>query len=410
MVAIHGRRHGEEAMKALTVAATATFILASAASAETSIKFGILTDLSGPYSDLSGDGSVVATQLAVDDFLANNPDYSIEVMKADHQNKPDVGSAIAREWFDEQGVDVIVDVASSAVGLAVSQIALDNDKLFLATGPASAAFTGKSCSPNTIQWTYDTYALSHGTGNAIVKNGGDKWFFITADYAFGHAMEGDTSAVVTAGGGEVLGSARVSLNTSDFSSYVLQAQASGANVVGLANAGGDMINSIKQASEFGLTQSNVTLAGLLTFVTDVHSLGLETAQGLQLTEAFYWDLNDDTRAWSARFEERHGSKPSQVHAGAYSAVTHYLNSVAAAGSKDTATVVAQMKTTPAEDVVFGKGYVREDGRKMHDMYLFQVKTPAESTGPWDYYKLVATIPAEEAFRPLAESACPLVKK
>ncbi|MGV0818995.1 ABC transporter substrate-binding protein [Martelella sp. AMO21009] len=397
-------------MKALTVAAAATFILASAASAETSIKFGVLTDLSGPYSDLSGEGSVVATQLAVDDFLANHPDFSIEVVKADHQNKPDVGSAIAREWFDEQGVDVIVDVASSAVGLAVSQIALDNDKLFLATGPASAAFTGKSCSPNTIQWTYDTYALSHGTGNAIVKNGGDKWFFITADYAFGHAMEGDTSGVVTAGGGEVLGSARVPLNTSDFSSYVLQAQASGANVVGLANAGGDMINSIKQASEFGLTQSGVTLAGLLTFVTDVHSLGLETAQGLQLTEAFYWDLNDDTRAWSARFEERHGSKPSQVHAGAYSAVTHYLNSVAAADSKDTSTVVAQMKTTPTEDVVFGKGYVREDGRKMHDMYLFQVKTPAESTGPWDYYKLVATIPAEEAFRPLTESDCPLIAK
>ena len=410
MVAIHGRRHREEAMKALTVAAAATFILASAASAETSIKFGVLTDLSGPYSDLSGEGSVVATQLAVDDFLANHPDFSIEVVKADHQNKPDVGSAIAREWFDEQGVDVIVDIASSAVGLAVSQIALDNDKLFLATGPASAAFTGKSCSPNTIQWTYDTYALSHGTGNAIVKNGGDKWFFITADYAFGHAMEGDTSGVVTAGGGEVLGSARVPLNTSDFSSYVLQAQASGANVVGLANAGGDMINSIKQASEFGLTQSGVTLAGLLTFVTDVHSLGLETAQGLQLTEAFYWDLNDDTRAWSARFEERHGSKPSQVHAGAYSAVTHYLNSVAAADSKDTSTVVAQMKTTPTEDVVFGKGYVREDGRKMHDMYLFQVKTPAESTGPWDYYKLVATIPAEEAFRPLTESDCPLIAK
>jgi branched-chain amino acid transport system substrate-binding protein len=395
-------------MKTFVTAVAATFMLASTAGAETSITIGVLTDLSGPYSGLSGEGSVVATQMAVDDFLAANSDYTIEVIKANHQNKPDIGSAIAREWFDERDVNAIVDVASSAVGLAVSQIALDNDRLFLASGPASATFTGKACSPNTIQWTYDTYALSHGTGSAILQTGGDKWFFITADYAFGHAMEADTSAVVEAGGGEILGSVRVPVNTSDFSSYVLQAQASGANVVGMANAGGDMINTIKQSAEFGLTQSGITLAGLIAFITDVDSLGLETAQGMQLTAAFYWDLNDDTRAWSARFEELHGSKPTQVQAGAYSAVMHYLKSVALEGTTDTGPVVERMKATPTEDVVLGTGYVREDGRKMHDMYLFEVNTPAESTGAWDYYDLVATIPAEEAFRPLSESSCPLI--
>ncbi|MBP1848410.1 branched-chain amino acid transport system substrate-binding protein [Rhizobium petrolearium] len=379
--------------------------------AETAVKLGVLTDLSGPYADLSGKGSVIATQMAAEEFQKSHPDFKIEVISADHQNKPDVGSAVVRKWFDQDGVDAVVDVASSAVALAVSKLAADSDKVFLASGPASSDITNKSCSANTVQWTYDTYALSKGTGDALARSGGDKWFFVTADYAFGHAMERDTSRFVEAAGGKVLGSVRHPINTPDFSSYLLQAQSSGANVVGLANAGADTINAVKQAAEFGLTASGIKLAGLLVFITDVHSLGIQTAQGLVVTEAFYWDLNDGTRAFSTRFAERAGGKmPGQVHAGAYSATLHYLKALAAVGSKtDGRAVVAKMEELPTEDEAFGKGTVRKDGRKLHDMYLFEVKKPEDSKTPWDLYNKLATIPADQAFRPVSESECALLR-
>jgi len=379
--------------------------------AETAVKLGVLTDLSGPYADLSGKGSVIATQMAAEEFQKSHPDFKIEVISADHQNKPDVGSAVVRKWFDQDGVDAVVDIASSAVALAVSKLAADSDKVFLASGPASSDITNKSCSANTVQWTYDTYALSKGTGDALARSGGDKWFFVTADYAFGHAMERDTSRFVEAAGGKVLGSVRHPINTPDFSSYLLQAQSSGANVVGLANAGADTINAVKQAAEFGLTASGIKLAGLLVFITDVHSLGIQTAQGLVVTEAFYWDLNDGTRAFSTRFAERAGGKmPSQVHAGAYSATLHYLKALAAVGSKtDGRAVVAKMEELPTEDEAFGKGTVRKDGRKLHDMYLFEVKKPEDSKTPWDLYNKLATIPADQAFRPVSESECALLR-
>lgn len=395
--------------------ACALLALQSPAFADVSVKIGVLTDLSGPYADLSGKGSVLATQMAVEDFRRSRPDFKVEVVSADHQNKPDVGSALARKWFDQDGVDAVVDAASSAVALAVSQIIKDKNKVFLASGPASSDITGKACSPNTVQWTYDTYALSKGTGSALARSGGDKWFFITADYAFGHAMERDTSRFVEAAGGKVIGRVRAPINTADFSSFLLQAQASGANVIGLANAGADTINSVKQAAEFGLTGKGTRLAGLLVFITDIHSLGIKAAQGLVVTEAFYWDLNDSTRAFSKRFSERAGGRmPSQVHAGAYSATLHYLKALAALGSKDgVATngvgIVEKMKELPTQDEAFGNGVIRKDGRKLHGMYLFEVKKPSESTGAWDLYKQIATIPAEEAFRPLAEGECPLVR-
>jgi branched-chain amino acid transport system substrate-binding protein len=391
--------------------ACALLLFHGPALAETIVKLGVLTDLSGPYSDLSGKGSVIATQMAAEDFKKTHPDFKIDVISADHQNKPDIGSALARKWFDQDGVDAVVDVASSAVALAVSQLAKDGNRVFLASGPASSDITNKACSPNTVQWTYDTYALSKGTGDALARSGGDKWFFVTVDYAFGHAMERDTSRFVEAAGGKVLGRVRHPINTPDFSSFLLQAQSSGANVVGLANAGADTINAVKQAAEFGLTSSGIKLAGLLVFITDVHSLGIQAAQGLVVTEAFYWDMNDSTRAFSKRFADRAGGKmPSQVHAGSYSATLHYLKGVAAVGSKtDGRAVVAKMQEMPTEDEAFGKGSIRKDGRKLHDMYLFAVKTPAESAGPWDLYKRLATIPATEAFRPLAESECPLVR-
>ena len=379
--------------------------------AETAVKLGVLTDLSGPYADLSGKGSVIATQMAAEEFQKSHPDFKVEVISADHQNKPDVGSAVVRKWFDQDGVDAVVDVASSAVALAVSKLATDSNKVFLASGPASSDITNKACSPNTVQWTYDTYALSKGTGDALARSGGDKWFFVTADYAFGHAMERDTSRFVEAAGGKVLGNVRHPINTPDFSSYLLQAQSSGANVVGLANAGADTINAVKQAAEFGLTSSGIRLAGLLVFITDVHSLGIQAAQGLVVTEAFYWDLNDNTRSFSKRFAARAGDKmPSQVHAGAYSATLHYLKALAAGAPKnDGKAVVAQMEELPTEDEAFGKGTVRKDGRKLHDMFLFEVKKPADSSGPWDLYKQLATIPADQAFRPLSESECALLR-
>lgn len=393
------------------VVVVSTLLFGSAAQSQTSIKLGVLTDLSGPYSDLSGEGSVVGTRLAVEEFKATNNDISVEVISADHQNKPDIGAAIARKWFDREEVDAVIDIASGGVALAVNQIVKEKDKVFLATGASLSELTGKACTPNTIHWTYDTYSVSHGTGGALSRAGGDSWFFVTADYAFGHALERDTSAVVRANGGKIVGGVKHPINTSDFSSYLLQAQSAKSKVIGLANAGADLINSVKQANEFGITSNGTKLAALLGFITDVHSLGLSTGRGLLLTEAYYWDLNDNTRRFAKRFEEKMpGRVPTQIHAGAYSATLHYLRAVAALGSKSAKPVVEQMKKTPTNDIAFGEGRVREDGRKLHKMYLFEVKTPQESNGVWDYYKVVSEIPADEAFRPLSESECSLVKK
>jgi branched-chain amino acid transport system substrate-binding protein len=399
-------------VKCLGACVSAMTLLSGAALAQISgdaVKIGVMNDQSGLYADLAGQGSVEAARMAVEDFGGSVNGAPIEVLSADHQNKPDVGSNIVREWIDVQDVDVIVDVPTSSVALAVTEIVKEKDRVFLVSGAATTELTGAACSPNTIHWTYDTYALAVGTGRAMVQEGGDSWFFITADYAFGHQLEEDTSRVVQEEGGQVLGSVRHPLSSSDFSSYLLQAQGSGAKVIGLANAGADTTNAIKQASEFGITQGGQSLAGLLIFITDVHALGLATAQGLVLTEAFYWDLNEGTREWSKRFAEQHnGSMPTMVHAGVYASVLHYLKAVEAAGSKDAKAVVAKMKELPSEDPLFGAGTVREDGRHVHDMYLFQVKKPEESAGEWDYYKLLATIPAEQAFRPLEDGKCPLV--
>jgi branched-chain amino acid transport system substrate-binding protein len=376
------------------------------------IKIGVLNDMSGLYSDVGGPGAVWAAKKAVEDFCkANTCDTKIEVVAGDHQNKPDIGSNIARQWYDVDKVDVIVDVPTSSVALAVNTITREKNKTFLISGAATADLTGKDCSPNSIHWTYDTWALANGTGNAIVDTGGKTWFFLTADYAFGHALERDTAAVVEKAGGKVLGKVRTPFPGQDFSSFLLQAQQSKAQIIGLANAGGDTINSIKQAAEFGIVEGGQNLAGLLVFITDIHALGLKTAQGLIFTESFYWDLNDGTRAFAKEFAKANkGNMPTMSQAGTYSLTLHYLKAVHALKSDaDGAKVIAKMKELPTEDALFGKGYVRQDGRKIHPMYLFEVKKPAESKGPWDYYKLRATIPAEKAFRPLAEGGCPLVK-
>ncbi|HZV20280.1 MAG TPA: ABC transporter substrate-binding protein [Hyphomicrobiales bacterium] len=381
----------------------------AAGHAETAVKIGVLNDRSGLYADLAGEGSVVAAKLAIEDFKPGEKGIKVDVVAADHQNKPDVALTTAREWFDQQGVDMIVDVPTSSVALAINELVREKNKVFIDSGAATSDLTGSKCSPNTVHWTYDTWALANGTGSAIVKRGGTSWFFITADYAFGHALERDTSNVVKANGGTIVGSVRHPLNTQDFSSYLLQAQASKAKIIGLANAGGDTINSIKQAAEFGIVQGGQNLAGLLIFLTDVHSLGLKTAQGLIFTEAFYWDHNDQTRAWSDRFMKATGRRPTMVQAGVYAGVIHFLKAVDALKSaKDGKAVVDKMKEIPTDDSLFGKGKIRADGRKIHDMYLYEVKKPEESKGPWDYYKLLATIPADQAFRPLSEGGCPLV--
>ena len=387
----------------------AALLAAAAANAETQVKIGVMNDRSGLYADMSGEGSVVAAKLAIEDFKAADKGLKVEVVSADHQNKADVAINTAREWFDQQGVDIIVDVPNSGVALALSELIKEKNKVFINSGAAASDLTGAKCSPNTIHWTYDTWALANGTGSAIVKRGGTSWFFITADYAFGAALERDTAKVVKENGGTVVGAVKAPLNTQDFSAFLLQAQSSGAKIIGLANAGGDTINSIKQAAEFGIVQGGQNLAGLLIFITDIHSLGLKTAQGLIFTAAFYWDLNDQTRAWSDRFMKAAGRRPSMVQAGVYSGVLHYLKAVEALKSaKDGKTVVAKMKEMPADDPLFGKGEIRADGRKTHDMYLFEVKKPEELKGPWDYYKLLTTIPADKAFRPLNEGGCPLV--
>jgi branched-chain amino acid transport system substrate-binding protein len=374
------------------------------------IKIGVLSDMSSLYADIGGAGSVVAAQMAVKDFGGSVAGVPIEVVSADHLNKPDVGKAIVQKWLDEDGVDAVVDVPTSSVALAVQDLMKDRGKVLLISGAASSDLTGKACSPTGVHWTYDTYALAHGTGAALVKQGGDTWFFITADYAFGHALQNDTADVVIKAGGKVLGSVNVPLNNADFSSFLLQAQQSKAKIIGLANAGGDTDNSIKQAAEFGIVAGGQKLAGLLVFISDVNSLGLQVAQGLVLTTAFYWDQNDETRAWSKRYMEQTKKPPTMVQAGVYGAVTHYLKAIAASKTDDGPKVVAEMRDLPINDFMTKNGTLREDGRVMRDMYLYQVKTPAESKYAFDYFKLLATIPADQAFRPLSESACPLVKK
>jgi len=395
----------------LTIALIAVAAAAHAQISDGIVKIGVMNDQSGTYADISGPGSTTAARLAVEDFGAAKKGLKVEIVVADHLNKPDVGSSIARQWYDAEKVDVIVDVPTSSVALAINQITRDKGKAFLVSGAATSDLTGKACSPNTIHWTYDTWALANGTGSAIVKTGGDTWFFLTADYAFGHALERDTEAVVVKNGGKVLGKVRHPFPTADFSSFLLQAQASKAKIIGLANAGADTTNAIKQGAEFGIVKGGQQFAGLLVFISDVHALSLEKANGLVLTEAFYWDLNDKTRAWSKRFaEKQHGAMPTMVQAGVYSAVLHYLKAVEALKSDDGTKVIAKMKEMPTDDPLFGKGVVRADGRKIHPMYLFEVKKPAEAKGPWDYYRVRATIPAEQAFRPLDQGECPLVKK
>jgi branched-chain amino acid transport system substrate-binding protein len=395
---------------ALGVAAALAAGAAQAQVSDNMIKIGVLSDMSSLYTDLAGAGSVAAAKMAVEDSGIEKRGYKVEIVSADHQNKADVGSAIARQWYDVDKVDAIVDVPNSGVALAVNQITKDKGKAFLAVGPGSSDLTGKACSPNTVHWSYDTWMLANGTGTAITKQGGDSWFFITADYAFGQALERDTTAAVVKNGGKVLGGVKVPLNNQDFSSFLLQAQASKAKIIGLANAGGDTTNSIKQAAEFGITKGGQSLAGLLVFLTDIHALGLPTAQGLIFTETFYWDMNDQTRAFSKRFAALDkGIHPTMVHAGVYASVLHYLKAVEALKSDDGTKVVAKMKEMPTDDPLFGKGTIRVDGRKIHPAYLVEVKKPAESKGEWDYYKIRATIPADQAFRPLADGGCSLVK-
>jgi len=402
------------AFRKLVLAASVAMAMgAGAAQAQVSdgvIKIGVLNDQSSLYADISGQGAAVAARMAIEDFGAAKKGMKVEVIAADHQNKPEVGSAIARQWYDVDKVDVIVDVPTSSVALAINQVTREKNKLFLVSGAASSDLTGKACSPNTVHWTYDTWMLAHGTGSAIVGTGKKSWFFLTADYAFGHALERDTAEVVKAAGGQVLGAVRHPLNAQDFSSFLLQAQSSKAQVIGLANAGGDTINSIKQAAEFGIVERGQNLAGMLVFISDVHGLGLTTAQGLIFTETFYWDLNDQTRAFTKRFApQNNGKYPTMVQAGVYSAVLHYLKAVEAGKTDDGTKVVAKMKEMPTDDPLFGKGRVRADGRKIHPAYLVEVKKPVESKGPYDYYKIKAQIPADQAFRPEKEGGCSLVK-
>jgi branched-chain amino acid transport system substrate-binding protein len=399
---------------AIGVLISASVWTLSATAQDKSVKIGVMTDMTGPYSAIGGPGSAVAVNMAVEDSGLREKGWTIDVISADHQNKPDVAASLARRWADLDNVDVYTDLNSSGVALAVNTIVAEKNRIHLNSGAATSALTGKACTPNTIHWTYDAYELANGAGKAITQGGGDTWFFIAADYTFGATLEAETSAVVTKNGGRVLGDVRHPLNSADFSSYLLQAQASKAKIIGLANAGGDTINAVKQASEFGIVQNGQQLAALLLFISDVHALGLQAAHGLKLTESFYWDLNDGTRAFSKRFAARSpgNAMPTMTQAGDYSAVLHYLKTLVALGGNphDGAAVVARMKEIPTDDAIFGKGTIRADGRKIHPAYLFEVKKPSESKGPWDYYKLIAIIPAEEAFRPLSQSECPLVKK
>jgi len=391
-------------------ALAAALACGSAQAQQVKVKIGVMSDMSSLYADIGGPGSTAAAKLAIADFTKDNPNVQVELVSADHQNKADVGSGVVNKWFDTEGVDAVIDVPNSGVALATSEIARTKNKVFVVSGAAASDLTGPKCNANTVHWTYDTWMLANGTGKALVKTGGDTWFFLTADYAFGHALERDTAAAVEANGGKVLGKVRHPLNTNDFSSFLLQAQTSKAKVIGLANAGGDTINSIKAGAEFGIVAGGQKFAGLLVFASDVNALGLQTAQGLTLTETWYWDQNDANRAWTKRWQvERPGKFPTMVQAGVYAGTLHYLKAVAALkSSADGKAVVAKMKELPTEDVLFGKGSVRPDGRKIHDAYLFEVKKPAESKYPGDFYHVRATIPAAEAFRPLKDGQCPLV--
>src|SRR6187200_1665774 len=396
----------------LSLTAVEVALAASSAQAQqVSIKIGVMSDMSSLYADIGGPGSTAAAKLAIADFAKSNPNVKVELVSADHQNKADVGSGVVNKWYDTENVDMVIDVPNSGVALAVSQIAATKNKVFIVSGAAASDLTGPKCNANTVHWTYDTWMLANGTGKALVKTGGDSWFFLTADYAFGHALERDTMAAVEKAGGKVLGKVRHPLNTNDFSSFLLQAQSSKAKVIGLANAGGDTINSIKQAAEFGIVKGGQNLAGLLVFASDVAALGLPTAQGLILTETWYWDMNDANRAWTKRWQqERQGKWPTMIHAGVYAGITHYLKAaVALKGNlSDGKAVVAQMKSMPTEDQLFGKGTIRPDGRKIHPAYLLEVKKPSDSKYPGDFYIVRATIPADQAFRPLKEGNCPLV--
>nr|WP_026190850.1 ABC transporter substrate-binding protein [Methylobacterium sp. WSM2598] len=374
------------------------------------VRIGVLTDLSSLYADNGGHGSVAAARMAVEDFGGRILGRPIEVIAADHQNKTDVGAALTRRWLDVEDVKAIVDVPNSAIALAVQDITRERGRIFLASGAATSQLTGDACSPTGFHWTYDTYALAQGTARAVTRRGGKSWYFVTADYALGTQLEEDGRRVIQAAGGRVIGSVRHPLGSPDFSSYLLQAQGSGAQVVGLADAGGDLILALKQAAEFGIVQLGQTLAGLLVFIADIHGLGLPATQGLILSTAFYWDLNDETRAWSQRFVARTKKVPTMIHAGTYGAVTHYLKAMAAANTDDGPTVAAQMRKMPVNDFMTRNGRIREDGRLVRDIYLMQVKSPAESKGRFDYYKLLETIPGEEAFRPLSTGNCPLVKR
>ncbi|MGA8470438.1 MAG: ABC transporter substrate-binding protein [Pseudolabrys sp.] len=398
--------------KTLGLAALAAVLACGPANAQqVNVKIGVLSDMSSLYADIGGPGSVAAAKMAIADFTKDNPNVKVEMIVGDHQNKPDIGSQIANQWYDVDKVDMIIDVPNSGVALAVSQVANQKNKVFIVSGAAASDLTGPKCNANTIHWTYDTWMLANGTGTAIVKTGGGTWFFLTSDYAFGHALERDTIAAVERAVGKVLGKVRHPLNTNDFSSFLLQAQSSKAKVIGLANAGGDTINSIKQAAEFGIVKGGQSLAGLLVFASDVAALGLPTAQGLVLTETWYWDMNDTNRAWTKRWQqERQGKWPTMIHAGVYAGVLHYLKTAVALKGNvgDGKAVVAQMKSMPTDDPLFGKGAIRPDGRKIHPAYLLEVKKPEESKHPGDFYKIRATIPADEAFRPLKEGSCPLV--
>ncbi len=400
-------------MKLKLIALAVTAALATTAQAQISdkvVKIGVLTDMSGVYSDIAGQGTVEATKLAIEDFKAQaKPDFAIEVVAADHQNKGDVSSNKAREWFDREKVDVITELVTTSTALAVMKVAKEKNKLALISGAASTRITNEDCNDVTVHWTYDTYAVSNGTAKAVVKQGGKSWFFLTADYAFGHSLEKDAAEVVTANGGKVLGAVRHPFPGSDFSSFLLKAQGSGAQVIGLANAGADTMNSIKQAAEFGVTPKQ-SLAGLLMFISDIHGLGLKTTQTMYMTDGFYWDMNKETRDWSKRYFDKMKKMPTMVQAGMYSAVMHYLKAVKAVGSDDTQKVMAQMKKTPVNDFFAKNGKIRDDGRMVHDMYLVQIKKPEESKYAWDYYNVRATIPAAEAFQPLSASRCPLIKK
>jgi branched-chain amino acid transport system substrate-binding protein len=397
------------AVLAAGLALAASGTAANAQISDNVVKLGVLTDMSSLYADATGKGSVAAVEMAVADYGGKVAGAPIEVISADHQNKPDVGVAIARNWYDNEKVDAIMDVPTSSVALPVSALTREKNRININSGGGSSDLTGVACSPNTVHWTYDTYALSNVAGKAMVKRGDDTWFFVTADYAFGQALERDAANVVKANGGKVLGDVRHPLNTSDFSSYLLQAQASKAKVVALANAGGDTTNALKQASEFGLTQGGQKMIALLQEITDTHSLGIRATQGLIVTDAFYWDMDDQTRAFSKRFYAKVGHMPTMIQAGLYSATMHYLKAIEAIKTDEAPKVMAQMRATPIHDFFAHDGKIRIDGRMVHEMHLFEVKKPEESKGEWDLYKLIATVPGDEAFRPLDKGGCPLVK-